>query len=336
MTRILLVTPAFHGYWRAVAAALERRGHAVVAHVYDDNATLQRKIRHQVRYELPNRVREGSGINRQRLDATKQAIRALEAHSPHVVLAIRADVIDPLFWEAAHGQGACTTLWLYDEVQRMHYSVEDLRHPEQLVTYSRRDQTELTAQGLDVTYLLNAYDPSFAISPLPSDEIVFIGARYPDREAVLQTLHDAGIPIRAYGRQWSHHWLDRLRTWDLRRPGIPAERDVDRATAYNVMAGAAGAINMHTEQDGFTMRTFEIPGSGGLQLIDRPDVSDLYEPGSEVLVYSGADELADLCRRARREPEWAREIGRRARARTLAEHTFDHRMHVLCELWGLE
>lgn len=81
------------------------------------------------------------------------------------------------------------------------------------------------------------------------------------------------------------------------------------------------------------MRTFEACGAGALQLIDRPDVAEFYDPDEEIVVYGSPDELVDLAWRAVRDRGWARSIGARARARTLAEHTFDHRVRVLEKLW---
>ena len=46
-----------------------------------------------------------------------------------------------------------------------------------------------------------------------------------------------------------------------RLPDVPSARGVDRAQAYGLTAGAVASLNSHTDQDGFTMRTFELPGS---------------------------------------------------------------------------
>jgi spore maturation protein CgeB len=135
------------------------------------------------------------------------------------------------------------------------------------------------------------------------------------------------------GRDWSHHPFDRLRTWQLRRPAIPAWRDVSRPRAYGLMAGAPATINLHEHQDGFTMRTFEASGVGALQLIDRADVSDLYEPGTEIIPFASGDELAELCRRASIDRRWHERVGAAARARTLSEHTFQHRVRDLTAAW---
>lgn len=160
-----------------------------------------------------------------------------------------------------------------------------------------------------------------------------MGARYPARQEVLADLHARGIPVRAYGRDWSGHPVDRLRTWRVGTPSLPAERDVSRAAAYDVMAASAATLNLHGDQDGFTMRTFEAAGVGAVQLIDRADVGDLYELGTEVLTWSSPDELAGLCARALADPVWSDSVRAAARARTLAEHTFDHRVAALEDAW---
>ncbi|HET8931717.1 MAG TPA: glycosyltransferase, partial [Acidimicrobiales bacterium] len=101
-----------------------------------------------------------------------------------------------------------------------------------------------------------------------------------------------------------------------------------------MMAGATATINVHGDQDGFTMRTFEASGVGALQLIDRPDVGMHYEPGVEILTFDSAAEISELVARAHREPRWATRIRAAARKRTLAEHTFAHRARELEDLWA--
>ncbi len=45
------------------------------------------------------------------------------------------------------------------------------------------------------------------------------------------------------------------------------------------------------------------------------------------------EELLELCARARVDPTWAQGLREAGRRRTLAEHTFDHRVAVLEQLW---
>lgn len=331
--RILLVGPVFHGYTTSVADALRRAGHTVHVHHYDAHEGAADRLRTKLGTELPRLVGLRGEERRAVRRRTAEAREALRDARPDLVLAIKADVLDASFWEDARRSGALTHLWLYDELRRMRLDPDVLAAVDVLTSYSAGDTADLVARGLPATHVANGFDPSLRVVPRRSEDVLFVGARYPNREALLVALHERGVPVRAVGRDWSHHPVDRIRTWDVRRPGLPASRDVDRAEGYGLMAGAAANLNVHHDQDGFTMRTFEIPGVGGLQLVDRPDVAALYEPGAEVLVFTSVEEAAELAARALRDREWARGIGRAGRRRTLAEHTTDRRVRDLEARW---
>jgi spore maturation protein CgeB len=150
----------------------------------------------------------------------------------------------------------------------------------------------------------------------------------------LGVLAARGIPVAAYGREWSRNPWDILRTGRIRPSGIPSHRDLPRADYYGVMAGSFATLNAHgAGHDGLSMRTFEAPGVGGLQLIDRAEVETFYQPGREVLVFGSDAELVDHVERARRDPAWSNGIRRAGRIRTLAEHTLVHRMGEVQRAW---
>ena len=331
--RVLLVVPAFHGYGDSIAGALRRAGHEVSVHAYDLNATLRAKLRTKVFHELPSRLGSSSGEDTRRRILTARAVAAVGASRPDVIITVKGDVLGPDYWESVDTSGAMQLLWLYDELSRMDLDDATLASRPSIVSYSPQDVAHLRARGLRASHVLDAFDHTIPFTPVPSDEVVFIGARYRDRTRLLLGLQERGVRVRAYGRDWSRHPVDRIRTWEMSRPDVPSAREVDRSTAYGLTAGAVAALNSHTDQDGFTMRTYELPGTGSVQLIDRPDVEELYEPGREVLVFSDLDELAALCERAAADPAWARAIAENGRSRTLAHHTFDHRIAELETAW---
>ena len=330
--RVLLVSPGFHGYHSAISTALAARGHVVSTHVYDDHGGVAGRAWHQVRHQLPHRIGAGS-LHALAREETAKTVAAVARCRPQAVVVVKGDSLGTEFWDAIGGLPRVT--WLYDEVRRTRFSRDRLAAIGPLATYSAQDAADFTSQGWDARLLPLAFDHRLAPSPTGRrvPHVSFIGARYPAREQVLMAMHEQGVDVCAYGRDWSGHPVDRLRTWRLGSPRVPAERDLSRAEAYDVMAASAATLNLHGDQDGFTMRTFEAAGVGGLQLIDRDEVSELYEPGSEVLTWSSTDELVDLCRRALSDASWADAIRASARARTLAEHTFDHRVAVLEDAW---
>lgn len=332
--RVLLVTPVFHGYWAAIQRALERRGHDVVVYRYDELPSAVHKVQHKVRHELVDRVSPGAGSAAWGRATTEVARRVLRDVRPDVVVAIKADRIGSSFWDDVDDLGIPRILWLYDEIRRTVQDPLALRRFPKVVSYSPGDVRDLVELGVDAEFLPTGFDADVRARPARTGAVVFVGARYPNRQAQLDALHQAGVAVRAYGRDWSHHPIDRARTWSWSRPDVPGFRDVSLQRAYDLVAGSVAAVNIHSDQDGFTLRTFEAPGVGALQLIDRADVDAFYEPGVEVMTYASVDELVELCRRSHRDPLWRASIGRAGQKRTLAEHTFDHRVARLAALWA--
>ncbi|MDP5227723.1 MULTISPECIES: glycosyltransferase [Arthrobacter] len=334
MSRVLLISPAFHGYYRSIAAALEQQGHEVIAYAYDFLGSFPDKLRNKIRFELPARLGAGSGEEARRW-ATDRVLSVLRKTNPDRVVVIKGDSLDSRFWDAVNSRNIPRVLWLYDDLKRHDYSFEFLREIGPVASYAKSEVQVLAEHGVNATWLPNGFDPDLAQpTDRRSGEVVFVGSRYPNRVALMEALMEAGVPLRVYGRQWSHHWVDRLRTWELSRPQLPSERDIPLSEAYRVQAEAAAAINIHGLQEGLAMRTFEVPGMGGLQLIDREDVAEFYEPGKEVLVFRSQDELVELAAKVVREPGWGQGIREAGRRRSLAEHTFAHRMCILDGMWS--
>ncbi|MDQ0922273.1 spore maturation protein CgeB [Pseudarthrobacter sp. W1I19] len=331
--RLLLITPTFHGYYKSIARALEGVGYEVTSHCYDGFSKVRDKIRNKALFELPGRIGL-DGTGRAEQWATARALQALEETRPHKLVVIKGDSLGVDFWAEVERRRLPRILWLYDDLARHRYDDDFLRSIGPVATYSRDEAAVLTSKGVTAAFLPNAFDPSLASPPAKrTPEIVFVGSRYPNRVALLEGLKRDGLPVRAYGRQWSRHAFDRLRTWEISRPDLPSERDIPLSQAYVVQAEAAAAINIHGLQAGLAMRTFEVPGMGGLQLIDRPDVAEFYEPGVEALVFGNPNELGELAARAIKDTLWAERLRTAGRKRTLAEHTFAHRMPILEALW---
>ncbi len=330
--RLLIVTPAFHSYHVPIARAFRQLGWDASAFCYDSFTTAE-KWELKLRSELPQRLgRPDSGAVAAKI--SERARAALHTARPDRVLVIKGDVLTETFWDALDRPQVPRTLWLYDELRRTKLTDAILDRVDSIASYSQGDTAALTASGRVAHHIPLAFDDGTAIRPQHLDAVTFVGARYPKREELLVSLHRAGVPVRAFGRDWSTHPFDRARTWSWARPGIPAGRDITLNETYSVMAGSPATLNIHGDQDGFTMRTFEAAGVGGVQLIDRADVAEFYEPGREVAVFSNTDELVELARRAITDDRWGDAMRRAARARTLAEHTFAHRAAALEATWA--
>lgn len=332
--RLLLISPSFHGYWRSIQDAFTRRGYDVTTVRYDAYDTVAEKLRLKATVEVPEKLRIGAEARRaaETRRLTDRVITALREVDPDRVVVIKGDALDGRFWDAL---GATPRiLWLYDDLHRHDYSLDFLRQVGPVVDYARSEAESLLAEGVDAHFVANAFDPHRVQPPTwRTGEIVFIGSGYPNRYEILGTLGERGLPVHAWGRDFSRHPVDRLRTFSWSRPAITASRDVPLDRAYEIHAEGAAAVAIHGLQEGHAMRTFEIPGMGGVQLVDRDDVDQFYEVGTEVAVWHDVDELEELARRAVEDPSWGESMREAGRARTLAEHTFDHRIAEVDALW---
>lgn len=331
--RLLLISPSFHGYWQSICDAFARRGYEVRTARYDAYDTATEKVRLKATVQLPERLRlatdRQSAENRRLTDRVIATMRAVQ---PDKVVIIKGDALDDRFWDALGKTPRI--LWLYDDLHRHDYTEDFLRAVGPVVDYARSETEELQRRGVDAHFVPNAFDPHRAApTGHRSGEIVFIGSGYDNRLETLQTLGERGLPVHAWGRDFSRHVIDRARTFSWKRPPFTSSREVPLERAYQIHAEAAAAVAIHGLQNGHAMRTFEIPGMGGVQLVDRDDVDQFYEVGTEVAVWHDVDELTDLARRALHDTAWAEGMRAAGRRRTLAEHTFDHRLEEVDELW---
>lgn len=330
LKRLLIVSPDFHGYWKAVAAAFEEIGYSVSVHRYDSHSSLAQRMQNKLLHELPESLRLQAAEEK----ATLRAVEQLRSGPFDAVLVIKGDQLGEAWWEALSSTAVPSVTWLYDEIRRTRYTPDFLASTGPVASYSHDDVQLLRRGGADAVFVPLGFDSNLQFSPVPLQAVTLVGARYPNREGLVRGVQAAGIPVRAYGRDWSRKLTDVVRTRRFRGAGVPASGDLSRGSAYGVMAGSLATLNVHANQDGFTMRTFEAAGVGGLELVDRSAVSEFYEVGKEVLVFESVEEIIDLARRAQREPAWAVGIREAGRTRTLAEHTLVHRARSLEALWA--
>jgi spore maturation protein CgeB len=84
------------------------------------------------------------------------------------------------------------------------------------------------------------------------------------------------------------------------------------------------------QMDVVTMRVFDVLACGGFLLTERsPELSELFEPGHDLEVFTGAEELIDKTRHYLAHPELAARIAAQGRATVLSRHTVDLRLELM-------
>jgi len=152
-------------------------------------------------------------------------------------------------------------------------------------------------------------------------DVVFIGARFYDRDEVIDYLQLQGIKIQAYGMGW----LNGV---------VTNQQQIELLNRAKIVLG----FNRYSGSDwlGFKGRDFEVPMTGAFHLVNNfPDLSNAYAPGIEVGVYNSKRDLLSKIRHYLSHPAEREQIARAGWLRATAEHTWQARFKTLFEKLGL-
>ncbi len=165
----------------------------------------------------------------------------------------------------------------------------------------------------------------------------FLGNRLPDREARVEEFFlrpAAALPGKRFILGGSG-WEDKPMSPNVKYLGHVYTRDHN---AFNCTAQTVLNINRSSmARYGFSpaTRVFEAAGAGACLITDAwKGIDHFLEPGEEILVAQDGSEVMQLLQALG--PAQARRIGRAARARVLAEHTYRHRAAQLADILDAE
>ncbi|HKG34641.1 MAG TPA: glycosyltransferase [Gemmatimonadales bacterium] len=185
--------------------------------------------------------------------------------------------------------------------------------------------------------IYNALDPS-THHPVPPDprfagDLAFLGNRLPDREARVEEFFLAAataLPDKTFLLGGSG-WGDKRLPPNVRYVGHVYTQDHN---AFNCTPTAVLNVNRESmARYGFSppTRVFEAAGAGACLITDHWEGIELFlEPDREVIVARSGLQVAQCL--GGLSPASARELGRSAQQRILAEHTYDHRAAQVEEL----
>ena len=185
--------------------------------------------------------------------------------------------------------------------------------------------------------IYNALDPEthYRVHPVPkfTCDLSFLGNRLPDREERVKEffLNVAGKnPGKSFilgGSGWTGLSLDS----NIRYVNHVFSRDHN---AFNSSAGMVLNISRQSMADyGYSpaTRVFEAAGAAACIITDYwQGIEDFLVPGTEILVASGGDEVSDFLRNVTFEE--ALKIGRAAKKKVLADHTYSKRAMQLDDI----
>jgi len=214
-----------------------------------------------------------------------------------------------------------------------HYQGADLKEYQGLISSSRGGAEELLQLGAgEVKVLYYGVDPRwFGEMSLEQDiDVFFYGHGYEYRwdwiEAMIvepsRRMTDTRFAIRATDVD-----NDLGNTERLPYSSLGKLREYSSRSKLNLNITRAPHASVYASS---TARLFEL-GAMGCCTVSNPceGMEEWFEVGKEIVVLEESAQAVDTYRRLLADVELRREIGRRARARVLREHTYEHRAREL-------
>jgi spore maturation protein CgeB len=323
-------------YYRGIVRALDARGHRVTFYEPDAYSRQQHRdiddppwaevvVYQATEEDARRRVESARGFD---LVVKASGVGVHDALLEEAVLDLRRPDTLVAFWDV----DAPATL------DRVHHDPRDpfldcIPRYDVIFTYGGGRPVVSAYQELGARQcvpIYNALDPETHFPVAPDGrfqgDLGFLGNRLPDREARVEEfffkaaarLPDAQFLLGGAG------WGDKPKTPNVRYFDHVYTRDHN---AFNCTPRAVLNISRESmARYGFSpaTRVFEAAGAGACLITDAWEGIELFlAPDKEVLVAHDGEEVADVLRSLT--PERARDLGREAYRRVLAEHTYAHR-----------
>lgn len=164
-------------------------------------------------------------------------------------------------------------------------------------------------------------------------DVVHVGGYSPihtERNELLEYLINAGVPLSCWG--YGVNYLSRRspirrcyqgELWGLEMHSVRFNSRIVVSKHISSVAGPHANI----------MTMYEATGVGSLLVIDeRSDLDAIFQPGTEVSTYSSAADCADTIFRYLNNEEQRLSVAQAGQKRTLAEHTYLHRMQEYLDI----
>lgn len=128
-----------------------------------------------------------------------------------------------------------------------------------------------------------------------------------------------------------HQFADNHPVWRSVRPPVFG------VEMFQVIADSLVTLNVHAECAGEmtgNIRLFEATGVGTCLLTDaRDNITEFFEPNTEIVTFSSPAECVERAKWLLDNPRDALRIGKVGQAKTLSDHTYDHRAEIFDSLF---
>lgn len=159
--------------------------------------------------------------------------------------------------------------------------------------------------------------------PLPASacsyQVAFVGTAHGTRARLVSSLREHGVEVTCFGYGWPNGPVAAEAIPEIIRNSVVSLNFANSALSWR------GLLPQKVNQ--IKARTFEVPGAGGFLLTEWAEgLERFYRPGLEVAVFRTPDEMINQVLHYLRNPSERDAVAQSGYARTLAEHTYEHRL----------
>jgi spore maturation protein CgeB len=261
-------------------------------------------------------------------------VRRAEAWKPDLVLALAQAPLSEPSLRRLREMGSRTAFWFVENGRVLPYWKDVARSYDVFFAIQVQpfiDQVK-AAGAARAVYLPTACDRERHVPVVLTPEersryetdVSFAGAPYLNRRRLLGTLADWSP--RIWGEGWDQTELASMAVGTGHRFSLDEMVRVFAGSRVNLnIHSAAHTEGLDPDPDYLNPRTFELAACAAFQLVDaRQPLRDAFAE-TEVVSFRSVSELRECLSHYLAHPEERQAFARRARARALAAHTFEHR-----------
>lgn len=325
--RILLTGNSFHGYDSDVRDALTELGHQVTAVFnnihgpFNTTADFSKKLAYGI---LPAKAKINWFVNQSVRSYNQTILNLIRKQAFDLVIVIGAKTLTE---ETLSQISIPKVLWFMDGIL-FYPQIRPKLNVFDHVFFFEPTDAKREAENLNnrCSTLHLGFNPKrfFPLNIPRKYDFSFVGSYYPNRDELLHSvINDSSKALIIGDFTRSEHESIRKRN---------TQRQISIGEVNRLYNESAININIHHRQsvEGLNVRTFEVQGSGNLQLVERQAAAlEFFKDEHSILLYDSPEEFRDKLHFFLKHPEKQEIIRKNAYTDAQENHTWKHRMMTL-------
>lgn len=264
----------------------------------------------------------------------KKLIEIADQYKPDILFTTKGTTIRAATHQYLRSRGIKTVNWWFENINHPVYSKWLRQNYSNFSHFFSFDSGSLevlrSTPNCSVSYLpFGINTESYQVTDISDQDkyrfgcdVCFVGARYPEREAILERVAKSGFNLKIFGwRDWASSSLSKFYHGPL--------NTVEMAKVFRTAKICLNS-NLKPSSTSVNFKTFEIGAAGGFQLCDNQgDLAGLFKIGEEIEVYSDLNDMTRKIHFYLNNEQARNKIALAGQARVAKDHTLGQRIQTI-------